>query len=341
MGTGVTAFLQDWDKIIAAAGGLSLLSFGIYSAKGTTGIAARYIESRLGKPSLVRETSRFTVLDTIQHPIQAVKRLKSKHTDALSGVVLAPKLEERLRDIAIATKNTKQNRGMYRNILMHGPPGTGKTMFAKKLAEHSGMDYAIVTGGDLAPLGRDGVTAIHKVFDWAATSRKGLLLFIDEADAFLRKRSSEHISEDLRAMLNAFLYRTGEQSNKFMLILASNTPEQFDWAVNDRLDEMVEFRLPGREERERLVRLYFDKFVLQPAIEGNKRIKVAQFDYSALCTKIAEISEGMSGRELAKLGVTWQATAYASEDGVLTEQMIVDKCMEAVKQHKQKVIIKY
>ncbi|CAK9796885.1 ATPase family AAA domain-containing protein 3-B [Anthophora plagiata] len=337
LGTGLTTFLQDWDKILAAAGGLSLLALGVYSAKGTTGIAARYIESRLGKPSLVRETSRFTALDTIRHPIKAVKRLETKQTDALSGVVLAPKLEERLRDIAIATKNTKQNRGMYRNILMHGPPGTGKTMFAKKLAEHSGMDYAIVTGGDLAPLGRDGVTAIHKVFDWAATSRKGLLLFIDEADAFLRKRSSEHISEDLRAMLNAFLYRTGEQSNKFMLVLASNTPEQFDWAVNDRLDEMVEFRLPGREERERLVRLYFDKFVLQPAIEGNKRLKVAQFDYSVLCSKMAEMTEGMSGRELAKLGVTWQAAAYASEDGVLTEQMVIDKCRDAIKQHKQKV----
>jgi ATPase family AAA domain-containing protein 3A/B len=58
------------------------------------------------------------------------------------------------------------------------------------------------------------VSAIHKVFDWASTSQRGLLLFVDEADAFLRKRANEQISEDLRASLNAFLYRTGEQSSK-------------------------------------------------------------------------------------------------------------------------------
>lgn len=62
---------------------------------------------------------------------------------------------------------------MYRNLLFYGPPGTGKTLFAKKLAMHSGMDFAIMTGGDVAPMGRDGVTAMHKVFDWASTSRKG------------------------------------------------------------------------------------------------------------------------------------------------------------------------
>ena len=87
---------------------------------------------------------------------------------------------------------------------MYGPPGTGKTLFAKvhtlhnthhvknvlyepqfmwsddplprveqKLAMHSGMDFAIMTGGDVAPMGRDGVTAMHKVFDWANTSRRG------------------------------------------------------------------------------------------------------------------------------------------------------------------------
>ncbi|XP_040181738.1 ATPase family AAA domain-containing protein 3A [Rana temporaria] len=336
-GEGFRAFVSDWDKVTATATGLTLLALGIYSAKNATGVAGRFIEARLGKPSLVRDTSRITVVEAIKHPIKVSRRLFSRIQDALEGVVLSPKLEERVRDIAIATRNTKKNKGLYRNILMYGPPGTGKTLFAKKLATHSGMDYAIMTGGDVAPMGRDGVTAMHKVFDWAGTSKRGLLLFVDEADAFLRKRSTEKISEDLRATLNAFLYRTGEQSNKFMLVLASNQPEQFDWAINDRIDEIVNFDLPGLAERERLVRLYFDKYVLKPASEGKQRLKVAQFDYGKKCTELATITEGMSGREISKLGVAWQAAAYASEDGILTEAMIDARVADAVRQHMQKM----
>jgi ATPase family AAA domain-containing protein 3A/B len=41
--------------------------------------------------------------------------------------------------------------------LLYGPPGTGKTMAAKRLARYSGLDYALMTGGDVAPLG----TACH------------------------------------------------------------------------------------------------------------------------------------------------------------------------------------
>uniref|UniRef100_A0A8C7XH41 ATPase family AAA domain containing 3A n=1 Tax=Oryzias sinensis TaxID=183150 RepID=A0A8C7XH41_9TELE len=336
-GEGFRAFVSDWDKVTATVAGLTLLAVGVYSARNATGVAGRYIEARLGKPSLVRETSRFTVAEAIKHPVKTAKRLKSKPQDALEGVVLSPSLEERVRDIAIATRNTRQNKGLYRNILMYGPPGTGKTLFAKKLAVHSGMDYAIMTGGDVAPMGRDGVTAMHKVFDWANTSRRGLLLFVDEADAFLRKRATEKISEDLRATLNAFLYRTGEQSNKFMLVLASNQPEQFDWAINDRIDEIVNFALPRLEERERLVRLYFDKYVLEPATGGRQRLKLAQFDYGRKCSEIAKRTEGMSGREISKLGVAWQAAAYSSEDGVLTEAMIDARVDDAIKQHHQKM----
>ncbi|XP_072175253.1 ATPase family AAA domain-containing protein 3-B-like [Diadema setosum] len=337
LGEGFRSFVSDWDRVTATAAGVTLLALGVYSAKMGTGVAARYIEARLGKPSLVRETSRLTPIEAVRHPIQVAKRLFNNPKDALAGVVLEPKLEERLREIAISTRNTKANKGMYRNILMHGPPGTGKTLFAKKLAMHSGMDYAIMTGGDVAPMGKEGVSSIHKLFDWASTSRRGLLLFCDEADAFLRRRNTEIISEDLRSTLNAFLYRTGEQSNKFMLVLASNQPEQFDWAINDRLDEMVEFDLPGAEERERMVRLYFDKYVIQPASQGRRRLKVGQFDFNEKCSQIAEMTEGLSGREIAKLGVAWQASAFASEDGILTSEMIDARVSDAVKQHRQKL----
>ncbi|CAN0474377.1 unnamed protein product, partial [Laminaria digitata] len=76
-------------------------------------------------------------------------------------------LETRLSRVAHSTFYTKRNSAPFRHLLLYGPPGTGKTLFAKGLARHSGLEYAILTGGDIAPLGRDAVTEMHKVFDWA------------------------------------------------------------------------------------------------------------------------------------------------------------------------------
>ena len=53
---------------------------------------------------------------------------------------------------------------------------------AKQLARYSGLDYAIMSGGDVAPLGEGAVEEIHKLFRWAEQSSKGLVLFIDEAE---------------------------------------------------------------------------------------------------------------------------------------------------------------
>ena len=49
---------------------MTLLAVGVYTAKHGTGVSARYIESYLAKPSLVRETSRFTVTEALKHPLQ-------------------------------------------------------------------------------------------------------------------------------------------------------------------------------------------------------------------------------------------------------------------------------
>ncbi|XP_035206555.1 ATPase family AAA domain-containing protein 3-A-like [Stegodyphus dumicola] len=336
LGSGFNAFISDWSKVTASVAGLTMLALGYYSVKQGTGVVARYVEAHLGKPTLVKETSRLTLAEAFKHPIKTQKRLMSKPKDVLQGVILSPTLEERLSKITIATRNTRKNNGMYRNMLLYGPPGTGKTLFVKRLAQHCGMNYAILSGGDVVAMGREGVNAINKVFDWANSSRRGLLLFMDEAEAFLRKRSSENVGENMRAALNTFLYRTGDQSDRFMLVLASNTPEQLDWAMNDRMDEVVQFRLPGLAERERMIRLYFDKFVLIPATEGKRRFQVATFDYGKVCTDISNLTEGFSGRELMKLASAWQFAAYASDDGVLTEDMVMSEVRNAIKQHEYK-----
>lgn len=49
------------------------------------------------------------------------------------------------------------------------------------------------------------------------------------------------------------------------------------------------------------------------------------------------MTEGLSGREISKLGVSWQASAYASENGILTEKMVMDRVVDIIKQHEQKM----
>lgn len=219
VGQGLSAYLDDKEKLRNTALTVTGIAVGVYAAKTSIGIGGRFIEARLGKPSLVRETSRLTVPQLVKHPIQSTKRALGvgvHEQDALKGIVLEPSLDEQLRKIAVSTAHTKKNRAPFRHLLLHGPPGTGKTMFAKGLAYQSGLEYAILTGADIAPLGRDAVTELHKLFDWAKTSRKGLLVFVDEADAFLQSRETSKISEDQRNALNAFLYSTG-----YVLLLSS------------------------------------------------------------------------------------------------------------------------
>lgn len=216
-----------------------------------------------------------------------------------------------------------------RHLLLHGPPGTGKTLFARNLAQNSGLEYAILTGGDVAPIGKDGVTEIHKLFDWAHTSRKGLLLFVDEADAFLRNRETEQISEDVRNALNAFLYRTGTETDKFMMVYASNKPEQFDGAITDRIDEIVEFELPGEEERRKMINMYIERYLNEPASAWAKKVVMDGISESDI-ESVVGLTEGWSGREISKLAIAWQSNAYGTAGAVIDKEAF----MEVVEQQR-------
>lgn len=114
----------------------------------------------------------------------------------------------------------------------------------------------------------------------------------------------------------------GEASDKFMVVFASNQPEQFDWAINDRIDEMVDFNLPGEGERLQMVTMYLEKYVLSPPSARATPIAVAGIGEDEV-KYAAKATAGFSGREISKLAIAWQAAAYGASSGeaVLTKEL--------------------
>ncbi|KAK6794767.1 hypothetical protein RDI58_008220 [Solanum bulbocastanum] len=352
IGGGFRAILTDQNKLVVAVGGVTALAAGIYTTREGARVVWSYVDRILGQPSLIRESSRgkYPWSGFFSRAMSSLKGANggsaTKSEKGFGDVILHPSLEKRIQQLANATANTKAHQAPFRNMLFYGPPGTGKTMVARELARRSGLDYALMTGGDVAPLGSQAVTKIHQLFDWSKKSKKGLLLFIDEADAFLCERNKTYMSEAQRSALNALLFRTGDQSKDIVLALATNRPGDLDSAVADRIDEVIEFPLPGEDERFKLIKLYLEKYISQagerkPGLFSNLFKKQQQkIEIKGLTDDIlreaAARTEGFSGREVAKMMAGVQAAVYGTEDCVLDANLFREVVDYKVAEHQQR-----
>lgn len=348
---GFRVLLDDRSKLIMTVGGATALAAGVYTTREGARVTWGYINRILGQPSLIRESSmsKFPLPGTVS---QAARKVFNKaatpgeNQSKFGNVILHPSLQRRIQHLARATSNAKSHGAPFRNMLFYGPPGTGKTMVAREIAQKSGLDYAMMTGGDVAPLGAQAVTKIHDIFDWSKKSNKGLLLFIDEADAFLCERNSMHMSEAQRSALNALLFRTGDQSRDVVLVLATNRPGDLDSAITDRIDEVIEFPLPREEERFKLLNLYLNKYLQSEDVNKSKwgpifrkqSKKIAVKDLSEdIIREAARKTEGFSGRELAKLMASVQAAVYGRPDCVLDSELFKEIVDYKVAEHQQRM----
>ncbi|XP_066322415.1 uncharacterized protein [Miscanthus floridulus] len=342
---GFKALLTDRSKLIMGIGGVTALAAGVYTTREGARVTWSYINRILGQPSLIRESS------MPKFPLPMSRLLKPSSASLSGGagfenVILHPSLKRRIEHLARATANTKSHGAPFRNMLFYGPPGTGKTLVAREMARKSGLDYAMMTGGDVAPLGSEAVTKIHQIFDWAKKSKKGMLVFIDEADAFLCERNSTHMSEAQRSALNALLFRTGDQSRDIVLVLATNRPGDLDAAITDRIDEVIEFPLPGEEERFQLLKLYLNQYILKEEGKGSswgalfkkqqRKIQVNGIS-DDLLREAARKIDGFSGREIAKLVASVQAAVYGRRDCILDPQLFSEVVDYKVTEHHQRI----
>ena len=151
--------------------------------------------------------------------------------------------------------------------LFYGPPGTGKTLSAALLGKATNkpvyrVDISMVVSKYIGETEKN----LAKVFDQAQKHR--WILFFDEADSLFGKRTQVSSAND----------RYGNQEIGYLLqriedfdgvvLLATNLMDNIDEAFSRRFQSMVEFRMPGVEERHKLWSMSFSqKMPLDPAID--------------------------------------------------------------------------
>jgi SpoVK/Ycf46/Vps4 family AAA+-type ATPase len=174
-----------------------------------------------------------------------------------------------------------------RGILLYGPPGVGKTMMAKALAKTLNVKLIMLSGAEILYKGYEGaVNAVKEVFNRARENKPAILL-LDELDAIAPRR--ENLKSEASKVVNQLLTEMdGIRSLKEVVVIGTtNRIEDIDPALKrpGRFDRIIYMPLPNKEEREDILQKYIGK-------EECKEVH---------CDKIAEMSEGYSGADLAAI----------------------------------------
>lgn len=323
-------------KVLATWGAaLAGTTFGVVAAYYAAKIGYQYVDARMGKPSLVRESSRASVWLEVQRAFGFNLPIEAKLTD----IVLEPEIQGQVYDLADDTKLVREYGLPYQNMLYYGPPGTGKTEFAKIVAHYADMDFAIMSGADFSQFtGGQGIVELHKLFDWAEASERGLIIFIDEADACFRDRAT--LDKDGVNLVNAFLSRTGASSDKFMIILATNYEDELDAAVRSRIHKKLPFNLPGLEQRFKIMDKKIEKYIINDVREvvkddGSEATYKLEFDSDVnekYLRDVAQRIDGFSGRDIDQFIAEVRLATYRSGKLVITRKIFDYVIEQKIKQ---------
>lgn len=178
----------------------------------------------------------------------------------------------------------------HRGILLFGPPGTGKTMIGKCIARQANATFFSISSAALTSkwIG-EGEKLVKALFLYARV-RQPSVIFIDEIDSMLTKRSENECDANRRLKTEFLVQLEGATSNredKVLLIGATNLPQELDEAAKRRFTRRLYIPLPDRAARRQLVEILLR--------QNEHNVDKCGLDW------IADATDGYSGSDIKNL----------------------------------------